>query len=196
MEALKHSKPARPIRAEPASNKTGWEPESDVSHVSLILQGDLGRSLASFRFRSLAILRPAHWKPPRFERTERMDSSCRSSSVKRTAEGSPQRDNAPAPDGALAYKCPDCCLAAHAGAAVLPERSAVLMRPPTETAATVHYYAGSARQPESLSFSAANGARASRPSDLRIARQGSRCAPRRSLIAGFRRFAASRLAKT
>ncbi len=72
----------------------------------------------------------------------------------------PAKDSAPAPDGSPAHKCPDCCLAAHAGAAVLPERIAVLTRPPAERPAIIHYHAGSARQPESLSSGAANGARA------------------------------------
>lgn len=72
----------------------------------------------------------------------------------------PAKDSAPAPDGSLARKCPDCCLAAHAGAAVLPERIAVLTRPPAKRPATIHYCAGSARQPEGLSSGPANGARA------------------------------------
>jgi hypothetical protein len=71
-----------------------------------------------------------------------------------------QKDGAPMRGGSLAHACPDCCLAAHAGAAVLPERIATVTRPAAERPVTIHYCSGSARQPESLAWNAANGARA------------------------------------
>lgn len=57
-------------------------------------------------------------------------------------------------------KCPDCCLAAHAGPAVLPERVGTPTRPALERAAPIAYVALSAREPESSHSSAVNGARA------------------------------------
>lgn len=69
-------------------------------------------------------------------------------------------DPEPARNGSLGHKCPDCCLAAHAGAAVLPARSVAVTRPSSAPSATVHYASGTARQPDSLAASPANGARA------------------------------------
>ncbi len=67
-----------------------------------------------------------------------------------------RRHGAPARSG---HKCPDCCLAAHANAAVLPERMAWVARL-AERPATIHRNAIAARPPESLTSSGANGARA------------------------------------
>ncbi len=58
-----------------------------------------------------------------------------------------------------AGKCPDCCLAAHASSAVLPERVASVARP-AAPAATIQLNAAAARPPKSLTSSSANGARA------------------------------------
>ncbi len=67
-----------------------------------------------------------------------------------------QQRGAPARSGG---KCPDCCLAAHASSAVLPERVASVARP-AAPAATIQLNAAAARPPESLTSSSANGARA------------------------------------
>lgn len=67
-----------------------------------------------------------------------------------------KRQDAPAQSG---RKCPDCCLAAHASSAVLPERVASVARP-AERPSTIHLNATAARPPESLTSSSANGARA------------------------------------
>lgn len=69
-------------------------------------------------------------------------------------------DQEPARNGSLRHKCPDCCLAAHAGTAVLPTRFGAVTRPGAATAATVRYPSGAARQPDGLATSPANGARA------------------------------------
>jgi hypothetical protein len=57
------------------------------------------------------------------------------------------------------HKCPDCCLSAHTNSAVLPERVASVARPAARPA-TIHHSAIAARPPESVTSSAANGARA------------------------------------
>ena len=56
--------------------------------------------------------------------------------------------------------CPGCCLAAHAGAAVLPSRNASFARPERRIASRISYadYAASAIKPAAVH--AANGARA------------------------------------
>ncbi|MCC3245555.1 hypothetical protein LG047_09510 [Methylocystis sp. WRRC1] len=55
--------------------------------------------------------------------------------------------------------CPDCCLAAHAGAAVLPERLATVVRP-APAAAPVAYRVATSREPKSVPPPRVNGARA------------------------------------
>lgn len=67
-----------------------------------------------------------------------------------------QQRGAPAQSG---HKCPDCCLAAHANSAVLPERMASVARPAGRQA-TIHHHAIAARPPESVTSNGANGARA------------------------------------
>ncbi|MFO1103211.1 MAG: hypothetical protein U1E20_09945 [Methylocystis sp.] len=57
------------------------------------------------------------------------------------------------------HKCPECCLAAHANSAVLPERMASIARSAARPA-TIDHSAIGARPPESLTPSGANGARA------------------------------------
>jgi len=67
-----------------------------------------------------------------------------------------QRRGAPAQSG---HKCPDCCLAAHANSAVLPERVASVARPAGRPA-TIHHSSVAAQPPESFTSGGANGARA------------------------------------
>ncbi len=57
------------------------------------------------------------------------------------------------------HKCPDCCRAAHAHSAVLPQRVASVARP-VGRPATIHHRAIAARPPESMPSRGANGARA------------------------------------
>ena len=70
---------------------------------------------------------------------------------------SAERDGLPARP---AHRCPDCCLSAHAGHAVLPERVASVARPSAERAVSIHHSAVAALPPKSLTSSGANGARA------------------------------------
>lgn len=56
--------------------------------------------------------------------------------------------------------CPDCCLAAHAGAAVLPERCAPVFAPTALRPRPIVYFAHATRAPESFLSSDVNGARA------------------------------------
>ena len=56
--------------------------------------------------------------------------------------------------------CPDCCLAAHAGAAVLPERFAIVTRPMRIAASRVRYFALTTHEMEAAVSNAVNGARA------------------------------------
>ncbi len=67
-----------------------------------------------------------------------------------------QRRGAPAHSG---HKCPDCCLAAHVGSAVLPERLGWIAQPAGRTV-LIHRHVIAARPPENLTSSGANGARA------------------------------------
>lgn len=61
-------------------------------------------------------------------------------------------------DGTARSGCA-CCLAAHAGAAILPEREAAFIRL-ERASAPVLYLAASERPPRSAALDAANGARA------------------------------------
>ncbi|CCJ06788.1 hypothetical protein [Methylocystis sp. SC2] len=70
---------------------------------------------------------------------------------------STQRDGAPAHSP---RNCPDCCLNAHAGHAVLPERLISVARPNAEPAAPIQLRAVAAQPPESFAANGANGARA------------------------------------
>jgi hypothetical protein len=56
--------------------------------------------------------------------------------------------------------CPDCCLAAHAGAAVLPEREPAFARPLRAAVARIRYSSVSEGVTNSAPIAAANGARA------------------------------------
>ncbi len=56
--------------------------------------------------------------------------------------------------------CAQCCLAAVAGAAVLPGRVATLSRPPQLSSSPVRYFAFPTRKPETAASRAVNGARA------------------------------------
>jgi hypothetical protein len=65
------------------------------------------------------------------------------------------------PDGhSGAIGCPDCCLASHAGAAVLPDRFATFARPMRIAASRVRYFALSTHEMEASVSNAVNGARA------------------------------------
>ncbi len=55
--------------------------------------------------------------------------------------------------------CPDCCLAAQAVAAVLPERLSTIARP-SQAPQPVAYLDATSREPESFSSRTVNGARA------------------------------------
>lgn len=57
-------------------------------------------------------------------------------------------------------KCPDCCLAAHANAATLPDRLANDVRPSRVAWASVAYALRSDGEPEPAPVSSVNGARA------------------------------------
>jgi hypothetical protein len=57
------------------------------------------------------------------------------------------------------HHCPDCCLAAHAAAAVLPARLATIARP-SQAPQPIAYLAATSREPESFSSRTVNGARA------------------------------------
>lgn len=56
--------------------------------------------------------------------------------------------------------CPDCCLAAHAGAAVLPDRFATTARPMRVAVSLVRYFALTTHEMEAAVSNAVNGARA------------------------------------
>jgi hypothetical protein len=56
--------------------------------------------------------------------------------------------------------CPFCCLAAHAGAVVLPDRLATFVRPLRIPSSRVLYSALSTHEPEIAASNAVNGARA------------------------------------
>jgi hypothetical protein len=84
--------------------------------------------------------------------------SCHSWAVSATqsAKGAPARS-----DGhSGAAGCPDCCLAAHAGAAVLPGRFATVTRPMRVAASRVRYFALATHEMEAAVSNAVNGARA------------------------------------
>lgn len=70
---------------------------------------------------------------------------------------STQRDDSPTHS---TRSCPDCCLNAHAGHAVLPERLISVARPSAERAAPIQPSAIAAQPPESFAANGANGARA------------------------------------
>ncbi|RNJ51051.1 hypothetical protein D1O30_17075 [Methylocystis hirsuta] len=70
---------------------------------------------------------------------------------------STQRDGSPTHS---TRSCPDCCLNAHAGHAVLPERLISVARPNAERAAPIQPSAVAAQPPESFAANGANGARA------------------------------------
>ncbi|MGJ0513283.1 DUF2946 family protein [Methylocystis sp.] len=70
---------------------------------------------------------------------------------------STQRDGSPTHS---TRSCPDCCLNAHAGHAVLPERLISVARPSAERAAPIQPSAIAAQPPESFAANGANGARA------------------------------------
>ena len=77
-------------------------------------------------------------------------------STTQSAKGAPARpDRHSGADG-----CPDCCLAAHAGAAVLPERFATAARPMRVAASRVRYFALTTHEMEAAVSNAVNGARA------------------------------------
>jgi len=77
-------------------------------------------------------------------------------STPQSANGAPAR-----PDRhSGATGCPDCCLAAHAGAAVLPERFAIVTRPMRVAASRVRYFALTTHEMEASVSNAVNGARA------------------------------------
>ena len=76
---------------------------------------------------------------------------------------STQRDGSPTHS---TRSCPDCCLNAHAGHAVLPERLISVARPNAERAAPIQPNAVAAQPPESFAANGANGARA--PPSIRI----------------------------
>ena len=77
-------------------------------------------------------------------------------STTQSANGTPAR-----PDRhSGATGCPDCCLAAHAGAAVLPERFAIVTRPVRVAASRVRYFALTTDEMEASVSYAVNGARA------------------------------------
>ncbi|QGM46832.1 DUF2946 family protein [Methylocystis heyeri] len=56
--------------------------------------------------------------------------------------------------------CPFCCLAAHAGAAVLPDRIGSAVRPPKIASSPVVYFALFIRDPQTAISNAVNAARA------------------------------------
>lgn len=63
-------------------------------------------------------------------------------------------------DGSNGVHCPDCCLAAHGGAVVLPERVASVARPLAAIPAQIRYALSITSEPESSERSSVNGARA------------------------------------
>ena len=69
---------------------------------------------------------------------------------------STQRDGSPTHS---TRSCPDCCLNAHTGHAVLPERLISVARPNAERAAPIQPSAVAAQPPESFAANGANGAR-------------------------------------
>ncbi|PWB91907.1 hypothetical protein C5688_02550 [Methylocystis sp. MitZ-2018] len=69
----------------------------------------------------------------------------------------PQRDGSPTHS---TRSCPDCCLNAHAGQAVLPERVASAMRTAAERPSEIRHCAVATQPPESFAANGANGARA------------------------------------
>lgn len=73
-----------------------------------------------------------------------------------------EKQTAPASDEhrTHGHKCPACCLAAALGSALIPPRVTNVTRPGLDRARIVAYFAASPREPTSLLFSAANGARA------------------------------------
>jgi hypothetical protein len=56
--------------------------------------------------------------------------------------------------------CPFCCLAAHAGAAVLPDRIGSAVRPPKIASSPIVYFALFIRDPQTAISNAVNAARA------------------------------------
>lgn len=68
-------------------------------------------------------------------------------------------EKAPEGQGSARHHCP-CCLAAHAAAAVLPERLATPARPPRAAPSQIRRLSFTAHEPESVGFRAAHGARA------------------------------------
>jgi len=66
----------------------------------------------------------------------------------------------PSDDGSNNTHCPDCCLAAHGGAVMLPERVASLARPLAAIPAQIQYALSTTSEPESSEPSSINGARA------------------------------------
>ena len=98
-------------------------------------------------------------RAPAFGRTAQgLTVSCHNWAVStpQSANGAPAR-----PDRhSGATGCPDCCLAAHAGAAVLPERFAIVTRPMRVAASRVRYFALTTHEMEASVSNAVNGARA------------------------------------
>jgi hypothetical protein len=90
--------------------------------------------------------------------THGLSVSCHNWAVSTTQfdKGAPARK-----DGhSRATGCPDCCLATHAGAAVLPDRFATVTRPMRVAESRARYFAFSTHEMETAISSAVNGARA------------------------------------
>lgn len=68
-----------------------------------------------------------------------------------------RRDGGPGRSG---HNCPDCCLAAHASHAVLPERLGWVTQPRAEGPARIRHSAIATQPPETFVSNGANGARA------------------------------------
>lgn len=76
-----------------------------------------------------------------------------------TQHGDFANEKAPDHNSSKGHHCP-CCLAAHAAAALLPERVPAIARPASPAWAPISYRAVSNRAPENFLSQTANGARA------------------------------------
>lgn len=74
---------------------------------------------------------------------------------------SSDKQAAPTPEDrrSRSHKCPGCCLAAALGSALVPERVTIATRL-ADPAVVIAWFAAAPREPRSLEFRAANGARA------------------------------------
>jgi hypothetical protein len=109
---------------------------------------------------TIGLLAPAFSRPASMVASG-VASECPHAMAKSAVAASPDGPaSSHAPRHSSAPGCPDCCLAAHLGMAVLPLRSASFARPERRVASRIRYADCAAIAVKPVAAEAANGARA------------------------------------